>query len=65
MNRELHSFDDELLPRMVRAAIICDGFTVKQKKVVLCNARMECPPDLLSYMQEPALSTAGFTDFLR
>ncbi|KAL7329631.1 hypothetical protein PS15p_204696 [Mucor circinelloides] len=65
VHRPYHSFDDELLPRMVRAAVICDGFTVRQKKVVLGNAKMECPPDLESYMQEPILNTAGFTDFLR
>lgn len=50
---------------MVRAAITCDGFTVRQKKVVLGNAKMECPPDLESYMQEPILNTAGLTNFLR
>ncbi|KAL9541777.1 hypothetical protein MBANPS3_008932 [Mucor bainieri] len=65
VHRPYHSFDDELLPRMARAAITCDGFTVKQKKVVLGNAKMECPPDLESYMQEPILNTAGFTEFLR
>lgn len=50
---------------MVRAAIVCDGFTVKQKKVVLCNAKMTCPNDLESYMQEPILNSSGFTAFLR
>ncbi|GAN09429.1 hypothetical protein MAM1_0267c08956 [Mucor ambiguus] len=65
VHREYHSFDDDLLPRMVRAAIICDGFTVRQKKAVLGNAKMECPPDLESYMQEPILNTSGFADLLR
>ncbi|KAI8640725.1 hypothetical protein BD408DRAFT_444941 [Parasitella parasitica] len=65
VNRTYHSFDDELLPRMVRAAIICDGFTVKQKKVVLSNAKMACPKDLESFVQEPALNASGFTTFLR
>ncbi|CEP17348.1 hypothetical protein [Parasitella parasitica] len=65
VTRSLHAFDDELLPRMVRAAIICDGFTVRQKKVVLSNARMTCPKDLESYMQEPVLNTSGFTALFR
>ncbi|GAN11243.1 hypothetical protein MAM1_0514d10802 [Mucor ambiguus] len=61
LRRANHSFDDSLLPRMVRAAIICDGFTVRQKKAMLANAKIECPPDLESYIQEPFLNT----DFLR
>ena len=65
VNRPYHSFDDELLPRMVRAAVTCDGFTVRQKKVVLANAMTDCPPDLKSYMQEPVLNTVGFTELLR
>ncbi|KAK4522058.1 uncharacterized protein ATC70_004597 [Mucor velutinosus] len=65
MDRPYHSFDDELLPRMVRAAITCDGFTVKQKKVVLGKAKMECPPDIESYMQEPILHPADLTNLFR
>lgn len=37
-SKTLHSFDANLLERLVRAAILCDGFTIKQKSVILKNA---------------------------
>ncbi|KAI7897798.1 uncharacterized protein BX663DRAFT_527223 [Cokeromyces recurvatus] len=55
VNRKFHPFEDYLLPRLVRAAILCDGFTVKQKNGILNNANLSCPKDLEVYLQEPII----------
>jgi hypothetical protein len=38
LSKQLHSFDTSLLPRLVRVALLCDGFTVKQKIGILNNS---------------------------
>ncbi|KAI8051093.1 uncharacterized protein B0P05DRAFT_600555 [Gilbertella persicaria] len=66
MSKAMHSFEDDILLRFVRAGILCDGFTYKQKNDILHHAQMDCPKDLVSYVQVPAiLNNSEFTTLLR
>ncbi|KAI9345755.1 hypothetical protein BD770DRAFT_183981 [Pilaira anomala] len=53
-NKPCRTIDENLLPRLVRAALLCDGFTIKQKNTILTIARIPCPDDLLGYVTEEA-----------
>ena len=55
LSRPLFAIESSLMSRMVRAAILCDGFTVKQKQVILKNAQATCPPELAHYLVDYTL----------
>ncbi|KAG1043851.1 hypothetical protein G6F43_011558 [Rhizopus delemar] len=59
-------FDRDLLPTFVRAAILCPGFSIKQKNGILTNAKIPCPEDLACYMNEPTMFVdSGILDIIR
>ncbi|KAI8364567.1 hypothetical protein BD560DRAFT_448383 [Blakeslea trispora] len=65
-SKKMHSFEDDVLLRFARAGILCDGFTYRQKNDILHHAHMECPKDLESYVEAPAiLNNSEFTTLLR
>ncbi|KAI9270785.1 hypothetical protein BDA99DRAFT_557582 [Phascolomyces articulosus] len=46
--------DKTLMPRMVRAAIMCPGLTIPQKKGILTASEIACPVDLLHLIEPPS-----------
>ncbi|KAG0805407.1 hypothetical protein G6F25_012013 [Rhizopus arrhizus] len=59
-------FERDLLPTLVRAAILCPGFSIKQKNGILTNAKVPCPEDLACYMNEPTMFVdSGILDIIR
>ncbi|KAI8350925.1 hypothetical protein EDC96DRAFT_519226 [Choanephora cucurbitarum] len=65
-SKKMHSFESDILLRFVRAGLLCDGFTYRQKNDILHHAHMECPEDLRSYIEAPAiLNNSEFTTLLR
>ncbi|CAO3642827.1 unnamed protein product [Mucor hiemalis] len=54
-SKTLHAFESELMCRLIRTALTCNGFTIKQKQIILKNSHQKCPIDLLEYIQDPII----------
>ncbi|KAI9096238.1 hypothetical protein DFS34DRAFT_160074 [Phlyctochytrium arcticum] len=51
--RHDHQIDETLMARMVRAGLCVPLFTERQKVTLLNVSRMQCPPELASYVYNP------------
>jgi hypothetical protein len=50
LSKDYVQIDSTLLERLTRAGIMCPTFTERQKMTLLQTARIDCPPDIVSYL---------------